>query len=259
MIGITGDPEPELLADLPGERVGRARMPQLAEVQMSHMGDRVVNWTGIACPSEGWATKMFGEPDLERLWDAVAFCTRLDEADPPAAWRAHMDRLERRAAELNARDFDALHYRGPGTDLTVGLLDQARWMSARFETADGIEYVPNMPTEEVFTTPDCRRAEGVITASRPLALAGDVIEGLRLTFENGRIVDVQAEHGAELVRAQLESDDRASLSRRAGPGRRHVPCRADRADVLRHAVRRERHLPHRLRLRDRRGNHRRTR
>jgi aminopeptidase len=84
-------------------------------------------------------------------------------------------------------------------------------MSARFTTADGIEYVPNMPTEEVFTTPDCRRAEGVITASRPLALAGDIVEGLKLTFENGRIVDVQAEHGAELVRAQLASDDRAGF------------------------------------------------
>jgi aminopeptidase len=211
MIGTTGDPEPELLADLPGERVGRARMPHLAEVQMAQMGDRVVNWTGLACPSAGWAQKMFGEPDLERLWDAVAFCTRLDEPDPAAAWQAHMDRLERRAAELNARRFDALRYRGPGTDLTVGLLDQARWMSARFSTTDGIEYVPNMPTEEVFTTPDCRRADGVVTASRPLALAGDVIEGLRLTFEHGRIVDVQAEHGAELVRAQLASDERASF------------------------------------------------
>jgi aminopeptidase len=211
MIGITGDPEPELLADLPGERVGRARMAHLAEVQMAQMGDRVVNWTGLAFPSAGWAAKMFGAPDLERLWDAVAFCTRLDEPDPAGAWRAHMDRLERRAAELNARSFDALHYRGPGTDLTVGLLDQARWMSARFTTADGIEYVPNMPTEEVFTTPDCRRADGVVSASRPLALAGDIIEGLRLTFENGRIVDVQAEHGAELVRAQLESDERAGF------------------------------------------------
>jgi aminopeptidase len=210
-IGTTGDPEPELLADLPGERVGRARMPHLAEVKMAQMGDRVVNWTGIACPSAGWAAKMFGEPDLERLWEAVAFCTRLDEPDPAAAWHAHMDRLERRAAELNARGFDALHYRGPGTDLTVGLLDQARWMSARFTTADGIEYVPNMPTEEVFTSPDCRRADGVVTASRPLALAGDVIEGLRLSFENARIVDVQAEHGAELVRAQLASDDRAGF------------------------------------------------
>ena len=208
-IGTTGDPEPQLLADLPGERVGRARMTELAEVRMAQMGERAVNWTGLAYPTAGWATKVFGEPDVERLWGAVAYCTRLDEADPVAAWQAHMDSLERRAAMLNERNFDAIRYRGPGTDLTVGLLDQAHWMSARFETAAGIEFVPNMPTEEVFTTPDCRRAEGVITASRPLALSGDVVEGLTLTFEQGRIVKVAAEHGAELVTAQLETDDRA--------------------------------------------------
>jgi aminopeptidase len=208
-IGTTGDPEPELLADLPGERVGRARMTELAEVQIAQMGERAVNWTGLACPTAGWASKVFGAPDLERLWDAVAFCTRLDEPDPIAAWRLHMDRLERRAAELNERGFDAIRYHGPGTDLTVGLLDQARWMSARFETADGIEYVPNMPTEEVFTTPDCRRAEGVITASRPLAVGGDIVDGLTLTFAGGRITNVDARHGAELVRAQLETDERA--------------------------------------------------
>jgi aminopeptidase len=208
-IGTTGDPEPELLADLPGERVGRARMAQLAEIQMTQMGDRLVNWTGIAYPNAGWATKVFGGPDVERLWEAVAFCTRLDEPDPVAAWREHMDRLDRRAAALEERKFDAIHYRGPGTDLTVGLLDQARWMSARFASTTGIEYVPNMPTEEIFTTPDCRRADGVVTASRPLALGGDVVEELRLTFKEGRVVDVDAEHGAELVRAQLDSDERA--------------------------------------------------
>ncbi len=208
-IGTTGDPEPTLLADLDGERVGRARPRELVEVTMRHLTERVVNWTGIASPNEGWAEKVFGEPDLERLWQAVAFCTRLDEPDPVAAWREHMDRLERRAATLNACRFDAIRYRGPGTDLTVGLLEQARWLSARFRTVTGVEYVPNMPTEEVFTTPDCRRADGVITASRPLALRGDVIEGLRLQFEHGRIVDVEADHGAELVTGELDSDERA--------------------------------------------------
>jgi aminopeptidase len=208
-IGTTGDPEPQLLADLPGERVGRARMTELMELRMAQMGERAVNWTGLAYPTAGWATKVFGEPDVERLWEAVAFCTRLEEADPVAAWRAHMDSLERRAAGLNERDFTAIRYRGPGTDLTVGLLEQARWMSARFETAAGIEFVPNMPTEEIFTAPDCRRADGVIKASRPLALSGDIVEGLTLTFEHGRIVKVAADHGAELVTAQLDTDERA--------------------------------------------------
>ncbi len=208
-IATTGDPEPTLLADLPGERVGRARMASLVEVQLALMHEAALNWTGLAFPNPGWARQVFGEPDVERLWEAVAFCTRLDEDDPVLAWRRHLDLLDRRAASLNEHRFDAIRYRGPGTDLTVGLLDRARWLSARFRTASGIEYVPNMPTEEVFTTPDCRRADGVVSATRPLALGGDVVEGLRLTIAGGRIVGVEAEHGAELVRAQLATEERA--------------------------------------------------
>jgi len=209
LAATTGDPEPDLLADLPGERVGRARMRELNEIVLGLMEARAINWTGLAFPNEGWATKIFGEPDVERLWDAVAFCTRLDEADPVAAWRDHMAKLEARAAQMNERAFDALRYRGPGTDFTVGLLQDARWLSASFRTADGREYVPNMPTEEIFTAPDCRRAEGTIASTLPLAVGGDVIEGLRFTVENGRIVDVDADHGADVIRGQLDADERA--------------------------------------------------
>jgi aminopeptidase len=209
-LGTTGDPEPELMADLDGERVGRARMKEVVEIARAQMVDRSVNWSGVAFPNEGWAKQVFGEPDLERLWEAVAFCTRLDEDDPVAAWRGHMARLEARAAKLNELRFDAVRYTGPGTDLTVGLLAGARWMSALFHTASGIEYVPNMPTEEIFTTPDCRRAEGTIRSTRPLALNGDVIEGLQLTVRDGKIVDVQADRGAGIVRGQLETDERAA-------------------------------------------------
>ena len=209
LVATTGDPAPDLLADLPGERVGRARMRELNEIARELIESRAINWTGLACPNEGWATRIFGEPDLERLWEAVAFCTRLDEADPVAAWRTHIAKLEERAAQLNERTFDALRYRGPGTDFIVGLLPNARWMSASFRTAGGREYVPNMPTEEIFTTPDCRRAEGTIASTRPLALAGDVIRGLRFTVKDGRIVDVDADHGADVVRGELDSDERA--------------------------------------------------
>ena len=208
-IWTTGDPEPDLLGDLDGERVGKAQMKPLAEIARRQMIERSVNWSGVAYPNEGWAQQVFGEPDVERLWEAVVFCTRLDEPDPVAAWREHMARLESRAAKLTELRFDALHYRGPGTDFTVGLLPNARWMSALFRRADGREYVPNMPTEEIFTTPDCRRAEGTITSSLPLALLGDIVEDLRLTVKNGKIVDVQAKHGAEVVKGQLESDERA--------------------------------------------------
>ncbi len=209
---VTGDPEPELLSDLDGERVGRARMSEVIRATHENMLARALNWTIVSYPNEGWATKVFGEPDVERLWEAVAFCTRLDEPDPVAAWREHMARLERRAAALNEHRFDALRYRGSGTDFTIGLHPRARWMSALFRTADGREYVPNMPTEEIFTTPDCRRAEGTIAASLPLAVpgAGGLVEGLRLTVRDGRIVDVAASSGADLVRGQLATDDRAA-------------------------------------------------
>ena len=205
----TGDPEPELMNDLDGERVGRARQKEIVEIIRDQMSERSLNWSGVAYPSEGWATQIYGEPDVERLWEAVAFCTRLDEADPVQAWRDHMARLERRGKTLTELELDAVHYTGPGTDLTVGLNPNARWMSALFRTRDGIEYVPNMPTEEVFTTPDCRRAEGTVRSSRPLVLDGDIIEGLQLTVKDGKIVDVQADKGAGIVRGQLEIDDRA--------------------------------------------------
>jgi len=210
-VATTGDPEPDLLADVDPERVGRDRPKAIAEIITQQLGDRSVNWTAVAYPNEGWATKVFGEPDVERLWDVVSFCTRLDEEDPVAAWREHVERLVRRADALNELRLDAVRYRGPGTDLTVGLLEQSLWLAAQFETAHGRSYVPNMPTEEVFTTPDARRADGVVTSTRPLALQGDVVRGLRLTLEGGRIVGVEAEHGAELVRAQLASDERASF------------------------------------------------
>ncbi|HLM34282.1 MAG TPA: aminopeptidase [Gaiellaceae bacterium] len=209
VLATTGDPEPELLQDLDGDRVGRARPKEAIEIQMQAFREGANNWSGLAYPTEGWAQQVFGEPDVERLWEAVAFCTRLDEPDPPAAWDEHMSRLERRAAALNELDLDAVRFRGPGTDLTIGLLDRSRFAAARFETAWGRSYVPNVPTEEVFTTPDARRTEGTVRSTQPLALAGQIIRGLELRFEAGRIVDVQAEAGAELVRGQLESDDNA--------------------------------------------------
>jgi aminopeptidase len=209
-VGISGEAEPELLADLDGERVGKARMTELAEENMRQINERLVNWTVVAYPNEGWAAHMFGEADVERLWEALAFCVRLDEPDPVEAWRVHVSRLEERVRALDSLELDAVRFRGGGTDLTVGLLPGSIWKGAESETAAGITFVPNMPTEEVFTTPDARRTEGVVRATRPLPLYGHVVKGLELRFEGGRIVDVQAETGADVVRGQLESDERAA-------------------------------------------------
>jgi aminopeptidase len=208
-VATAGDPEPALLADLDGERVGRAQMKEVARVTVGQLHDRSVNWTGVAYPNEGWARQMFGEPDVERLWDALAFCTRLDEEDPVGAWREHMARLDRRARALNELHLDVLRYRGPGTDLEIGLLEHTHFASALFHTAAGRPYTANLPTEEVFATPDARRAEGVVTSTKPLALMGEVVEGLTVTFAGGRIVDVQADTGAEVVRAQISTDANA--------------------------------------------------
>jgi aminopeptidase len=209
-VAITGNPEPGLLGDLDGGRVGRARMQAAVEVAIRQLQAQTVNWTGLAFPTEGWAQQVFGEPDLERLWEAVAFCTRLDEPDPVEAWRAHVARLTARTEALNALQLDRLVFRGPGTDLTVGLLPTSRFVAAGATTAGGIPFVPNLPTEEVFSTPDARRTEGVVTSTKPLAVAGNVVRGLTMTFEGGRAVGVDADEGADVIRAQLESHEDAN-------------------------------------------------
>jgi len=209
LIGTTGDPEPELLSDLDGERVGRAVPVEMMQIQRQLLSENAINWCGVGAPNEGWAQQVFGEPDVERLWEKVAFCMRLDEPDPVAAWRDHLARLQERTDALNELGADALQYRGPGTDLKVGLLPNARWMSGSSDTSAGIRYVANMPTEEVFTSPDARRAEGTIRSTMPLVMSGQIVRGLELTFEEGRAVGVTAESGAELVRSHFASIENA--------------------------------------------------
>jgi aminopeptidase len=210
IVALTGDAEPELLADLPGDRVGKARMTKIGEELTRQTNERLNNWVVAGVPNTGWATQLFGEPDVDALWDLVEFCVRLDEDDPVAAWRAHVVKLGARAELLNDMRIDSLRYRGPGTDLTVGLLPESRWQGCESETAEGIPYVANMPTEEVFTTPDCRRTEGTARSTQPLVLAGQIVKGLEVRFEHGRIVDVRAEEGASVVEGELASDENAA-------------------------------------------------
>jgi aminopeptidase len=206
LIMIAGDPEPELLADLDPERVGKARAVDAGNLQLRAQNDRTVNWTIAAFPTPGQAELMFGEPDVERLWEAVAHSVRLNEADPVAAWRQHVARLGARCTQLNDAAFDAIRFTGPGTDLTVGLVPGSRWMGGGITTVDGIEHVPNLPTEEVFNCPDSRRTEGTVRSTRPLSLGGTIVRDLQLRFESGACVDVQASTGADTVRGQMEID-----------------------------------------------------
>jgi aminopeptidase len=211
LVQISGDPDPELFADLDGARVAKNRMRALMERYLHAQNERVVNWTILAYPNEGWARTVFGEPDVERLWEAVADATRLDEPDPVASWQTHIDKLVERASLLNERRFDALRFRGPGTDLTVGLIPQARWYTGAEETVDGIRHVVNMPTEEVYTTPDRRRTEGTVRATLPLAISGTIVRDLEIRFRDGKATDVSASTGADVVRGQLSTDEGASF------------------------------------------------
>jgi aminopeptidase len=208
LCAITGNPEPEVFADLDGTRVGKARMKDVAEASLK-LTEGLSNWSIVAYPNEGWATTVFGEPDIERLWQAVATAVRLDEPDPVAAWQEHITRLEQRAQALNARRFDHLRYRGPGTDLTVGLHPESDWQAA-LDNSAGTAHVANMPTEEVFTTPDARRVEGVVRSTLPLQIQGNIVRGLEVRFEGGRAVEVRAESGEEVMRTHIATDDGAS-------------------------------------------------
>ena len=207
VIMIAGDPEPELLADLDGARLGRARPLEGTKLYIQAVTERLINWTIAAYPTEGQARQVFGEPDVDRLWDAVARAVRLDAADPVAAWHEHLEKLGRRCEHLNDSAFDAVRFSGPGTDLTVGLLPGARWMSGVGETREGIRHVANMPTEEVFACPDWRRTEGTVRSTRPLAVGGAIVRDLELRFAAGEIVEVSASTAGDVVRGQLEVDE----------------------------------------------------
>ncbi|HEU4480515.1 MAG TPA: aminopeptidase [Actinomycetota bacterium] len=205
-ITIAGDPEPNLLADLDMRRVGLDRMPFLpSRVRLVH--SEQVNWTIVAYPTEGWARAVFGTNDVERLWTDLARFMRLDQPDPEKAWALHLEELRRRAEELTARRFDGLRYEGPGTDLRVGLLPGSIWRAAGFQTKWGREHAPNLPTEEVFTTPDRNRAEGTLRSTRSLALDGNVVEDLEMDIAGGRIVAVRASAGAGTVEGQIAADE----------------------------------------------------
>ncbi len=209
LIQVSGDAEPALLADLDGNKVARAQPNDFRAELLHAIGDNLICWTIVPAPNVGWAREIFGKPDLEALWRAVEKAVRLDDPDPVSAWRRHISRLRAIAAELTARRFDSLRYRGPGTDFTVGLLQTSIWKSAGERSAFGVEYVPNIPTEEVFTSPDPRRAEGRLRATRPLQLGGTMIRDLEVAFHDGRIVKVAASTGADVVRGEVAIDDNA--------------------------------------------------
>jgi aminopeptidase len=206
-IALTGNPAPHLFDGIDPGRL--AAMPlDLAMRSRAAVNNNNLAWTVAAAPNPGWAEQVFGEPDVERLWEAVAIAFRLDAPDVVEAWREHHRKLSSRAAAVGALGLDAVRYHGGDTDLTVGLLPDAVWTGGGLTTNRGVDTMPNLPTEEVFTSPDRNRAEGRIRLTRPLVMprTGAFVDGLVVDFEAGRAVGVTAERGEDAVKAELETD-----------------------------------------------------
>jgi aminopeptidase len=212
-VTLNGPASPDALSGTDPARAGRDLLPYLPTT-----GDVVnagtTNWCVAPAPTRGWAGLVF--PDLDpddaydRLWHEIAHVCRLDEDDPAEAWRRRARTLEGVAARLTERRFDAIRLHGPGTDLTVGLMPTSVWHAADFSTVDGLRHFPNIPSEEMFTTPDPARADGHVTATRPLEVYGAMIDGIRVEFAGGRAVAIDAERGADTLRSIAAKDEGAS-------------------------------------------------
>ncbi len=213
-ISLAGPAPPDALAGLDPQRAGRDQLPFIKEV-LTVINERLVNWTVVPGPTLVWAELAYPELEsasaLERLWQDVAHACRLDEPDPVSAWAARAAELDAVAGRLEGARLDALHFEGPGTDLTVGLFPQGAWQTARGQTVDGIVHMANVPSEEVFATPDPVRTEGVVRSSRPLVLGdGPIVRGLEVRFEGGRAVAITADEGQDILRGRAAIDEGAA-------------------------------------------------
>ena len=212
-ITLSGPHAPRALEGLDPARAGRDLLPYLPETG-EVVNRRTTNWTIVPVPTRDWAELVF--PDLDRdealgeLWEAVAHVCRLDAEDPGQAWIERTATLKSDADRLTELRFDAIRLHGPGTDLTIGLLPSSAWQAGDFVTVDGLRHLPNLPTEETFTTPDPERVDGYASATMPLELAGSVVSGIRVEFKGGHAVGIDADQGAEALRTAAASDDGAS-------------------------------------------------
>lgn len=213
-ISFQGPIEPHLFDDIDPELLGLDLLPRTKE-SMIVVRKEQTNWCIVPFPTRDWAALVHPElePDAayERLWAEIERILRLDEPDPVAAWEARLAQLEGISRRLNELRLDHLRYTGPGTDLTVGLLPGSRWISGKMTSIHGITFTANVPTEETFTAPDPTRVDGVVTATKPLLIPGArPIEGLRVRFEGGRAVQIDADSGAEILRSMCAKDEGAA-------------------------------------------------
>ncbi|CAI6019353.1 aminopeptidase [Cohnella sp. JJ-181] len=204
---------PDLLSGVDPKKIGsyqKAAGEALAVYRQATASDKIA-WTIAASATKAWAAKVFpgesAETSLRKLWQAIFDAVRLHAEDPVDNWRAHDASLQARAAWMNEQRFAKLRYRAPGTDLTIGLPERHLWMTAGGTKPDGVGFMKNMPTEEVFTVPHRDGASGYVSSSKPLSYSGTLIDRFKLTFENGRIIGVEAAEGEEILKQIVETDE----------------------------------------------------
>ena len=205
--------DPDVYFGLDPERVGAMQNSHLnnyQEISIS-VSRNAINWCVVASGAPAWARKIF--PDLpeaeaqEKLWQAIFETTRATEPDPVAAWQEHIRNLRKRADFLQVKKFSALHYKSENTDFTLGLPRDHKWISAQSMAVNGVIFTANMPTEEIFTLPDRHRAEGTVSATFPLSYGGSLIEDFSVTFENGKIVKVNAKKNEAMLQKLVNTDE----------------------------------------------------
>ncbi|WP_026568578.1 aminopeptidase [Bacillus sp. UNC41MFS5] len=204
---------PDLLNGIEQERISnfnKASGTALTKFRTYMLSDKIA-WTIVAYPNQAWADKVFPNIDkterINALWDAIFSATRIDHEDTIGAWKEHIAALDSKANYLNGRKYKSLHYRAPGTDLTVELPEKHKWMSAGNHNEKGTLFIANMPTEEVFTSPNKYGVNGIVTSTKPLSYSGNLIENFTLTFKEGKIVDFTCENGYDTLKQLIETDD----------------------------------------------------
>jgi aminopeptidase len=213
-LAITGG-NPSLLSKEDPEKVSRANraLSRAYRPALELITRHEINWTIVSAATQAWAAAVFpdlpAEQALAKLWGAIFAASRVDQADPVAAWKEHDDKLHAWADRMNARRYAALRFQGPGTDLTVGLADDHLWLGGGTTAGNGNYCIPNMPTEEVFTTPHKDRVEGFVRSTKPLSHQGTMIEGIAVRFAGGKIVEVHAAKGETVLQKMIETDEGA--------------------------------------------------
>lgn len=208
--------DPDLLKGVDGEKIAAANKAsgQAMDTFRSYIQSDKVSWLVVSAPSKSWAAKVFPdlpeEEQVEKLWEAMFEAVRINTEDPVAEWKRHDENLQNKAKFLNEKNYKKLHYKAPGTDLTIELPENHIWLGGGGPSQDGVHFVANMPTEEVFTAPKEDGVHGKVTNTKPLNYGGNVIDNFTLTFKDGKVVDFSAEEGEVTLKHLLATDEGAA-------------------------------------------------